>query len=537
MKLSKALGRGRRWTLHSAILGVSAFALVLALDSTLPGAASASLSDEAKADVLTERGARALRKGDVRGSLEYLARAYDLNPRDSGVQAQYARALLAAGRTRQAARVLDDLSERGETDADDDLILGLATFRLGEYAEARDHLERSLAKKPDDAIAELFLGAALVELDEDAEAKPHLAAAERLDPSLAPHVAFRRGRIAMLNGDTTRAQKFFNEVQQRAPGSRIAQAAREQMEGAPPTARRWGAYMTLGMAYDTNVNVAGQAQTGNSRRNDIRFFTELGADVMLFQNEKFSLQAGAAQFLSRNDKVHTFDVEASRAWAVAAYEATEQVTFDARYAFEYSWTDMNHWYRFRQVNAVEPGVRVKLHRDFLTRLFWRYEDQNFYFPTGGLLQLQPGGPIFDLDQNGDVKIAGFEQYWFAPDFTGWGSGFLRLGYRHREESTKGNQFDSNSNQPNLMIGMPLPQKLFGMIVTSFEWRHYGEPSVFEVGAGNRRDKIFLIQGILRRPVMDRVTAELSYQFWDWDSNVAFYKFKRHIAHFLVTYTY
>ena len=49
--------------------------------------------------------------------------------------------------------------------------LGIELFKEGEYREAREHLRRAVAIKPDYSVAYRMLGRALYELHEDDEAR------------------------------------------------------------------------------------------------------------------------------------------------------------------------------------------------------------------------------------------------------------------------------------------------------------------------------------------------------------------------------
>ena len=88
--------------------------------------------------------------------------------------------------------------------------------------------------------------------------------------------------------------------------------------------------------------------------------------------------------------------------------------------------------------------------------------------------------------------------WMDP--IGWGTGFARLGYRYRTESTTGSDFDSTSHWPVMTLGVPLPQEVLLLVNSSYERRRYQTPSVFEISAGDRLDRIFQTRVALRRPL-------------------------------------
>ena len=84
--------------------------------------------------------------------------------------------------------------------------LGNELFKEGRYGEARDHLQRAVANKPDYSVAYRMLGRALYELHENAEARK----------------IFDEGReVARENGDLQTVKEidvFLRRLQKREAG-------------------------------------------------------------------------------------------------------------------------------------------------------------------------------------------------------------------------------------------------------------------------------------------------------------------------------
>jgi len=93
----------------------------------------------------------------------------------------------------------------------------------------------------------------------------------------------------------------------------------------------------------------------------------------------------------------------------------------------------------------------------------------------------------------------------------------------------------------VLIGQPLPWQVYLLLEGEYDDRTYTEVSsiglLTELQTDRRKDEIWRARVLLRRPITDSVTAEVSYRFHHWGSNVDFYRFTRHIVGFLVTYTY
>ena len=492
------------------------------------------------ADAYYERGARALRRGDLPAAVELLAVATRMAPDDPTILSAYAQALISADREKEAAQILR--GARGTRDVNEDLALGVVRYALKDWEAAAGHLRRAVERSPENGAARLFLASALIETGALDEARGHLEEARRLDPWLAADVEFRLGRIALARGDKASAEEHFREAERLAPRSTLGHLAR-RAAGAP--SRRWSAYTTAGVAYDSNVNLAGADDILSAgTEDDVRGFFELGSDYDLYKSDRFDLRVGATAYLSRHVEERAFDLLTTRAWTVAALRLREDLTLDARYTFEYIWTDFD---KFRRTHAVEPSLRWRARQDLLTRVLFRYEDRDFFTSRGMFPTFALPAP-FDtttgpdpLNRDGQLRIPGIEQYWFPPDFTGWGRGFLRASYRYRDESTQGTESDASGHIANLMFGQPLPWQLFLLLEGEYERRDFSNVSVIGLLSRDtfrdRRDEIWTAQALLRRPISEHVTAELGYRFNDWSSNVDFYAFARHIVHFLVTYRY
>lgn len=499
-----------------------------------------------RAEASYERGTRALRQGDIPAALEYLALAQREAPLNASVISAYAQALVAAGRNAEAEKLLDELAARGDTTSD--LAVGVVRYQLGDYDEAAVTLRRAVAGDPDNAQAHLFLGAALIGTGELDEVEPNLADAERLDPWLAGDVAFRRGDLALARGDRAAARKYYAEAERLASNPSLARAARAQMgEGVPE--RPWNVYLSTGGGYDSNVNLAGQDGEIVVSGEDAWFWIyEIGGHYDVVDTDRWGLRLGGNFFgrLNGNPQVHDLNLGIVRGYAVGSMKASDNVLLDARYTYERSWTGID--YRdFRQVNAVEPSVRWRPREDLLTRVLFRAEFRE-YFPETPLVANAAFPPPFDttlssdpLDRDGKLWVPGIEQYWFTPDFTGWGRGFVRASFRWRKEDTDGEEFDSTGYIPNLMVGQPLPWQVFLLGEYEYEWRNNENPSVIGLISGNqfgdRRDRIQRARVLLRRPITPHLTGEVGYRWTFWDSNVDFYRFDRHIGYFLVTYSY
>ncbi len=529
--------RGTAWALALVIL-----ALLVAPGATAQDGDGLSAGAEAS----YERGTRALRKGDIPAALEYLALAQREAPLNAGVIAAYAQALVAAGRNAEAEKLLDELAARGDTRSA--LAVGMVRYQLGDYEPAVEALRRAVESEPNNARAHLFLGAALIGTRQLDEVEPQLAEAVRLDSGLAAEVAFRRGDLALARGDRATAREAYSEAERLAPNSALARAARAQIGEEVPD-RPWNVYVSTGAGYDSNVNLAGQDDNLSTSGEDSGFWLfEVGGHYDIVDTDRWGLRAGGNFFgrVNTTGAVHDLNLGIARGYATGSLKASKNVLLDVRYTYERSWTGINYE-DFRQVHAVEPSVRWRPREDLLTRVLFRAEFRE-YFPETVIVPNGSFPPPLNsqissnpLDRDGTLWVPGIEQYWFMPDFTGWGRGFVRLSYRYRSEVTDGTEWDATGSIPNLMVGLPLPQRFFLLGEGEYEWRDYDNPSVIGLVSrtefGDQEAQIQRARVLLRRPITDHLTGEIGYRWTRWASNVPFYSFRRHIGYFLVTYSY
>lgn len=81
-------------------------------------------------------------------AIEYFQRGLSIDPRDADAHLQMGRLLLASGQTQQAKTHLEHASELRPTDLPSVLNLAIACEKLGEYARARELLERAIEIDP-----------------------------------------------------------------------------------------------------------------------------------------------------------------------------------------------------------------------------------------------------------------------------------------------------------------------------------------------------------------------------------------------------
>lgn len=515
--------RAPAW-LATARLGLLVAAVLAA---AAPGSAGAERSPEARVEVAYERGARALRQGDAATAATFLAQAAELAPDDPQVLLLYGQALVELERNAEAADVLGRL-ERIDPEAPGGALLhGVALLRLGRLDEARQRLERAVAKQPDEARAHLFLGIAYQDLGLADEARRELEEASRLDPGLAGPVAYRLGLLALQQREEELARGFFEEALIREPDSPLARAARDYLQriGAVER-RRYRLYTTTGLVWDSNLNLAGDRIALTAHRlHDFRALAEVGGRFELVRRPELRVGIGQVLFFSVNKDEHAFDISYGRTYLDASYRITDNLAFDLYGHAQWSFAD---WHFFHRGYRVEPAFRFSPAEGYVTRLYASQEDRDFDF--GGDFRRE-------LDRDGQLRTAGIDQYLPLPALFGSGSGFVRVGYRRRVESTDGDNFDAHGNALLGSLGAPLPAGFYLFLDGYYERRHYAKPSILQPGAGRRDDHIRVGRIALRRAFGARWSAEAAWRRINWSSNARDFDYHRSLVSFLVTYRY
>ncbi len=150
------------------------------------------------------QGLHALRSADFDAAINHFIAALRRQPTHQGMRRNLVRALMAAGRFRQALLQADACLAAAPDDAELHFARGSALNGLGEPARACAALMRAAALRPDHAPTCLNLANAQADLDDMAAAEDLCRRAIRLDPNL-PEAHASLGFILTARGQVTAA--------------------------------------------------------------------------------------------------------------------------------------------------------------------------------------------------------------------------------------------------------------------------------------------------------------------------------------------
>ena len=477
------------------------------------------------ADAQYERAAHFLRQGDVPAALREADEALQSAPDAPRILRLQARLLMLSGQTQRAQQVLEHLAEIEPASPSFEFAIALESFRTGNWAQARDLLRVMASRAPEPGLAYLYLGVAEQELGVLPSAEEAFARALAADSALGGAVAYRRGILALQRGRYPQAVAQFEIVEDRIPGTPLADSAGDYLgQLARLHPRRWEVFARTGMGYDSNINLANSDDSFvSSGEKDWRVLAAAGGSYQ-FGDDALGLQIGQTAYGHFYTEQSQFDQQTSLTWMWGNVDLNEVLEADLRYGFEYAWAD---WKRYRSSHNVEPALTWSISPVFATRASFRFENRDYHFT--------PATPAFN--RNGNVEYAGIDLFYVLPTEDPAAESWLRLGYRFRNEDTSGNQFVSEGHQPLFTLALALPWEIQSILDVRVEWRDYAKPSLYQPRAGPRRDRISILRAAIERALGQHVGLEISYRYTDRDSNVDFYVYDRHEIGFTATYRY
>ena len=492
--------------------------------------ASASWAEEAPllfgpAEPHYERAAHFLRQDDVPAALLELDEAVQLAPNSPKVLRLYARVLVLSGQESRAREILERLEAIEPLGPGFEYEIALASFRMGNWEDVRDRLRVMASKAPQPGRAYIYLGAAHQELGAYEAADGAFSQALGVNPALAGPVAYRRGLLAIQLRAYPEAIVQFEIVQERLPGTPLADSASdyiEQLERLDP--KPWEVFVRAGMGYDSNINLATDEDfleaTGEK---GWRALTTVGGSYE-FGDEKLGLQVGQTLYGHFYTEDGQYDQQTSLTWAWGHAELNDALEVDLRYGFEFAWAD---WKEYRASQNLEPGLTWDISEAWAARVSYRFEDRTYYFTPATV----------NFNRNGTVEYVGGDIFYVLPSQNALASNWFRVGYRYRDEDTVGDQFLSTGHQPIVTLALALPWQMQSILDARVEWRDYAVASPYDLAAGPRRDRIAKVRAGIERPLGDHASVEVAYRYTNRDSNVDYFTYQRHEISLMGTYRY
>lgn len=407
-------------------------------------------------------------------------------------------AALARGDSLTAYELYSDLLPDDPANDDLNFNLGLAAYAIGEYPHALLAFERILARHPDADRVRLELGRTHLAMGQDQKAREEFATVLAHNPP--PNV---RANIEAL----------------------LSELARRD--------RRWtvSGLVAPSYFYDDNVNVG------------------VGTDQVILNDVTYTLDATS---LRKGDHGATL-----LGGVAAEYRCDEAGTwFAGGSALAYQKWHMNEEDQDLTYEKGSLLVRRTASR-WQAGLTAKFENLDYdYRPLVEIAGFEPSF-IYALSPRAQAKLAGAaERRWYQQETTKSGNYYaLEPGVAFRpgpewlgltaggmifSEHTAEKKYDNHGWAASGGMTVTLPLRAQWTAETKYQMTQYHDPSTSAAGELHRRDRQVTVTTGLTAPLptpLAAVTAALSFQYTDNNSNTSIHDYRRRITSFTLQYSF
>jgi tetratricopeptide (TPR) repeat protein len=490
-------------------------------------------------------------EGRCEEALPLLGQARLADPHSADASLLAGECLIRLERFDEAVAVLEEARRRDPSVELVELQLAMAYYHEGRFPAAERILDAASSRLSGRPEYHLYRGLLLLRRNEAQSAARELEAARRAGPErVEPAASYYAGVAWASAGDLDRAERAFERVREEAPESPWAERA-TNVQGRVQAFRRSDLWIEIktGLEYDDNVVLrAGAASLPQSlpSQQDTRAVVEIEAGSEFFDDGAWS----AGTMLSYRGQAHQdlgeFDLFYP-AWTVwLDRRFAEGTTARLRYDVAYAGYDGDP-FLFSQ--SLTPTVFQEWGDGSLTRFFARYYRLNYLGSNFDVAGAPAGSSPGDLCDPGGADPPpastpacgppGFDES-AARNQDGDG---ITLGAEHRLPLGFANSELRGGNGHELSLGSlsALPFDLQLDTFVSYTFRPYRHASSFvdprdlqpgrqySLDDRDRRDDTWRFEAELERPLSQRLTASLRYQYIRNHSNVAVFDYDRQMV--------
>ena len=487
---------------------------------------------------------------------------------DDAPRAQAER-LAAQGRCDEALGVLAGMAAKAPLDARALVVQGQCQIRLGRYSEAVKSLEAAKALDPRLPLIDLQLGIARFHADDlvgaersfaDARAsgteRPELdfyeallklqsgrdttAAARAFEQAgrarpnaLDPAASYYAGLAWQASNDAPRAREALERVIDEYPGTPWADAARRALEktkAAPSAPNPW-LRLEAGLEWDSNVAFLGNGlATPNeiSSKSDVRGVWSVDGGSELWHRDGWAVGARAFYSGSAHADDTDFDLQYPGVAAWVDRQLGERSLLRLEAGFGYAWLGYDPyvatWF-------ATPQWFIDQGRYGVTRVYAGVAGDNFLSNHNGGGDFQ--GNNSQRNRDGVGVIPGIDH---TVSLRG-GETQLRGGVFGERYEAKGRDWDFWGVGVHAGFRQQLPWRLALDTEARYVYRPFDHPSTYATPPTNsdRTDNYVEVDVRLERPITDRLTASLRYDYLRNFSNVDVFDYDRHLVGGYLTY--
>lgn len=450
--------------------------------------------------------------------------------------------------------------EKGTKTSEKAYYLGITNYRLTNYSEALNFMERAIYLDPTNNEARLQIAAIYLALYRPAEAQPYLRELEAAGykPSIT---AMYLGQVAAQQGKSEQAVNYFNDAAENpllAQQAKIqaslslsketkysdAQRALQEAISLNPTSREAGLaqrysdainrrledirpfHARLGASFDYDSNVSltpsstGPANVLPGGGRDA-VFTQFGNfEYEFFPTGPYGLMASYNLFMTWHPRLTLYDVMSHTFGVTPAYRS-DKGTLWLPFRFNYTDLDSNkYWTYYSLIPTYLHMITPDIGLEVTLRLI-----RNYYF------WLQP----FQQDNRSSQNIGGsIGAYYFFKNQ----QGYLQARASYEYYGASGSNWDSSIYSLFFSALYPVTEKLrinpsLELISQPFDHQWFNGLTY----QAKRRDKIMQIGVQVMYKVYKNIDLNLHYYFIRGDSNTPLYDYDRTITGLMLEYRY
>lgn len=519
-------------------------------------ASIAHAADEAA--VLRMRAEQLAAENRCEEALPRAVRARELAPTDAGAALVEGRCALVLKRYDEVVAPLEEARRLDPSIPGIAIDLTITHFQQGDYVAAERELASAEQEMPDDPRVSLYRGLLLIQQAKDAEAAQALERAGRLDHDIDPLASYYAGLAWGRANERERAAEALERVQTEAPGSDWAQQAALAMDGLDaPYKKHWWASASAGIAYDSNVVLAGTGvilPAAISDEADTAAFWSLEGGYELLRDPDWSAGVIGAYEGNAYFDLNEFNLQYP---SIAGWvdRRIDEDSFVRLQPFGgYAWRDAESF-----LGTV--GGNLAYYRRYSQstgRLFGEitYDDYRFTIPNDAQIAFVLGlgvSPSLEAtllegnealkrkrNRDGVMYTVGYEQSLEVRDGTDVRAGAAVAHYESNFE------FTHNHIGAWLGASQQLPWRIDLDVMGSYAYEPYENPSTFVDplakvtgfesfdAAPKRRDNVWNVQVLLERPIKSWLKASATWRYTNNDSNTDVFKYDRHIVGGFIT---
>jgi tetratricopeptide (TPR) repeat protein len=404
-----------------------------------------------------------------------------------------------------------------EADFEKRMARGVAALDAGNPALAQDEFRAAQTQHPDDPETALYLAIALNRAGDPA-AESALKTALRLDPA-NPRINFELGTFYYTQKMYDEAGDYFENLLGQKPEADMKTAA----EGYLATIRsrsgdkRWGATVTGGVQYDSNVPLAAdntQLPSGISSRGDMRGVINLGLTGVALRDSQQELTGAYSLYQTVHLKLGDFNLTQNLLSATYTRILSPLLTAKASAEFE---SILMGGTQFVNDFSLTPGLFASFAQGMTSGIEYRLRDS--FFKNSGTYPTNT-----DRDGLSHSVILSHRQR-LTETMN------LRLGYTFDRDSTTVAAWSSNAHRGNAGVAITLPYALLLDASVDTANRKYDE---IQTGAtAIRSDTTFTGAASLTWQAGEHLGVSVGYHYTTNNSNISGYDYNRGITSLMV----